>query len=156
MFTTNTCGKTLDAVVLKGSRGPRRLKNLCLDKGYNYKQPEQEARASGVKPHIRRRGEPALTGRIRGKKPTTLGRRTEEQLAQQLPSTMNQIGENRGSLPGICSSRLRSHHQGQSGTVNLQLVNRRLSVNRLTDLGERFASDSVIRQSYMNPARVQA
>jgi putative transposase len=26
------CGKTLDAVVLKGSRGPRRPKNLCLDK----------------------------------------------------------------------------------------------------------------------------
>jgi putative transposase len=63
------CGKTLDAVVLKSSRGPRRPKNLCLDKGYDYKQPEQEARARGVKPHIRRRGEPALTGPIRGKKP---------------------------------------------------------------------------------------
>ena len=46
MFTTNTmCGKTLDAVVLKGSRGPRRPKNLCLDNGYDYKQPDQEARA---------------------------------------------------------------------------------------------------------------
>jgi transposase len=65
----HTCGKTLDAVVLKGSRGPRRPKNLCLDKGYDYKQPEQEARARGVKPHIRRRGEPALTRPIRGKKP---------------------------------------------------------------------------------------
>ena len=48
------CGKTLDAVVLKGSRGPRRPKNLCLDKGYDDKQPKQEARARGVKPHIRR------------------------------------------------------------------------------------------------------
>jgi transposase len=62
-------GKTLDAVVLKGSRGPRRPKNLCLDKGYDYKQPEQEARARGVKLHIRRRGEPVLTGPVRGKKP---------------------------------------------------------------------------------------
>src|SRR5713226_5441672 len=35
----------------------------------DYKQPEQEARARGVKPHIRRLGEPALTGPIRGKKP---------------------------------------------------------------------------------------
>jgi hypothetical protein len=80
-------GKTLDAVVLKGSRGPRRPKNLCLDKGYDYKQPEQEARARGVKPHIRRQGEPALTGPIRGKKPRRWGGRTHEQLAQQLPST---------------------------------------------------------------------
>jgi transposase len=30
---------------------------------------QQEARARGVKPHIRRRTEPALTGPIRGKKP---------------------------------------------------------------------------------------
>jgi len=62
-------GKTLDAVAMRAPRGPRRPKNICLDKGYDYKQPEQEARARGVKPHIRRRGEPALTGPIRGKKP---------------------------------------------------------------------------------------
>src|SRR5713226_5633273 len=36
----------------------------------DYKQPEQEARASGVKPFINSLlGEPALTGPIRGKKP---------------------------------------------------------------------------------------
>jgi len=61
-------GKTLDAVPLRGSRGPRRPKNICLDKGYDYEQPEREARDRNVKPHIRRRGEPALTGPIRGKK----------------------------------------------------------------------------------------
>ena len=42
-------GKTLDAVVLKGSREPRRPKNLCLDKGYDCTQAEQEAPARGVK-----------------------------------------------------------------------------------------------------------
>src|SRR5919108_2386162 len=62
-------GKTLDAVNVRGPRGPRRPKNICLDKGYDYKQPEKEARARGVKPHIRRRGESVLTGPIRGKKP---------------------------------------------------------------------------------------
>lgn len=62
-------GKTLDAVVLRAPRGPRRPSNICLDKGYDYEQPEREARARGVKPHIRRRGEPPLTGPIRGKKP---------------------------------------------------------------------------------------
>ena len=62
-------GKTLDAVNVHAPRGARRPKNICLDKGYDYKKPEQEARARGVKPHIRRRGEPALTGPIRGKKP---------------------------------------------------------------------------------------
>jgi transposase len=62
-------GKTLDAVNLRSPRGPRRPKNICLDKGYDYDKPEQEARARRVIPHIRRRGEPALTGPIRGKKP---------------------------------------------------------------------------------------
>ena len=61
-------GLTLDAIVMRAPRGPRRPKNLCLDKGYDYEQPEREARARGVKPHIRRRGEPPLTGPIRGKK----------------------------------------------------------------------------------------
>jgi IS5 family transposase len=61
-------GETLDAVQLRASRGPRRPENICLDKGYDYAKPEREARARRVKPHIRRRGEPALTGPIRGKK----------------------------------------------------------------------------------------
>jgi transposase len=62
-------GETLDSVNIKAPRGPRRPKNLCLDKGYDYEKPEREARARRVTPHIRRRGEPALTGPIRGKKP---------------------------------------------------------------------------------------
>ena len=62
-------GKTLDAVPLRAPRGPRRPKNICLDKGYDYQKPEKEARARGVKPHIRRRGENPVTGPIRGKKP---------------------------------------------------------------------------------------
>lgn len=62
-------GATLDAVAVRAPRGPRRPKNLCLDKGYDYEKPEREARERRVKPHIRRRGEPPLTGPIRGKKP---------------------------------------------------------------------------------------
>jgi putative transposase len=61
-------GKTLDAVNFRGPRGPRRPKHICLDKGYDYAKSEKEARARRVTPHIRRRGEPALTGPIRGKK----------------------------------------------------------------------------------------
>jgi len=62
-------GKTLDAVPLRASRGLRRPQNICLDKGYDYEKSEREARERRVKPHIRRRGEPPLTGPIRGKKP---------------------------------------------------------------------------------------
>jgi putative transposase len=61
-------GKTLDAVVLRRQDGRRRPDNLCLDKGYDYEKPEREARQRHVMPHIRRRGEPPLTGPIRGKK----------------------------------------------------------------------------------------
>jgi IS5 family transposase len=62
-------GKTLDSIVLRRGDGRRMPDNLCLDKGYDYEKPETEARRRRVKPHIRRRGEPALTGPIRGKKP---------------------------------------------------------------------------------------
>jgi transposase len=61
-------GATLDAVPVRAPRGPRRPKNLCLDKGYDYDKSEREARQRGVRPHVRRRGEPPLTGPIRGKK----------------------------------------------------------------------------------------
>lgn len=60
-------GATLDAVAIRSSRGPRRPKNLCLDKGYDYADPEDEARERRVRPHIRRRGEPPLVGCTRGK-----------------------------------------------------------------------------------------
>ena len=60
-------GATLDAALIYGSRGPRRPEHICLDKGYDYDDCEQEARERGVKPHIRRRGEPPLVGCVRGK-----------------------------------------------------------------------------------------
>jgi len=60
-------GKTLDAVVLRSSRGPRRPTHLCLDKGYDYRDTEREIRSRRITPHIRRRGENALLGWVRGK-----------------------------------------------------------------------------------------
>ena len=50
-------GTTLDAVLLTASRGPRRPRNLCLDKGYDYRDAEAAVRVRGIKPHLRRRGE---------------------------------------------------------------------------------------------------
>ena len=58
---------TLDAVVVQAPRGPRRPDNLCLDKGYDYRDTEQEVRDRRIEPHIRRRGEPPLVGCVRGK-----------------------------------------------------------------------------------------
>lgn len=60
-------GKALDGVQLRSSRGPRRPKHLCMDKGYDYADTEHEVRHRRVIPHIRRRGEPPLIGRVRGK-----------------------------------------------------------------------------------------
>jgi putative transposase len=57
---------TLDSVVMQGSRGPRRPKNLCLDKGYDYIDTEADVRVRGIVPHIRRRGENALVGCVQG------------------------------------------------------------------------------------------
>jgi putative transposase len=48
---------TVDAVVVRAPRGPRRPKNLCLDKGYDFDDVDREMRARGIRPHIRRRGE---------------------------------------------------------------------------------------------------
>lgn len=59
--------QTLDGVVLRGSRGPRRPEHVCLDKGYDYADVEAALRTRGIKPHIRRRGEPALVGCARGR-----------------------------------------------------------------------------------------
>ncbi len=59
--------QTLDAVALRAPRGPRRPTHLCLDKGYDYRDTEAAVRARGVVPHIRRRGENALLGCVRGK-----------------------------------------------------------------------------------------
>jgi putative transposase len=59
--------QTLDAVVVRAPRGPRRPKHLCLDKGYDYKDAEAAVRVRRIIPHIRRRGEPPLLGCVRGK-----------------------------------------------------------------------------------------
>jgi putative transposase len=48
---------TIDSIVVRASRGPRRPKNLCLDKGYDFVDVEREIRSRGIRPHIRRRGE---------------------------------------------------------------------------------------------------
>lgn len=48
---------TVDAIVMRTARGPRRPKNLCLDKGYDFDDVEREFRLRGIRPHIRRRGE---------------------------------------------------------------------------------------------------
>jgi putative transposase len=55
-------GQTLDAVVLRAPRGPRRPEHLCLDKGYDYEDAEAAVRARRITPHSRRRGEKPLLG----------------------------------------------------------------------------------------------
>lgn len=50
---------TVDAIVMRAARGPRRPTNLCLDKGYDFDDVEREIRSRGITPHIRRRGEEA-------------------------------------------------------------------------------------------------
>jgi putative transposase len=57
----------LDAVVMRGPRGPRRPEHLCLDKGYDYPHVAPAIRLRGIRPHIRRRGEQPLVGKVRGK-----------------------------------------------------------------------------------------
>lgn len=57
----------LDAVPLRTSRGPRRPKHLCLDKGYDYADVEAAVRKRRITPHIRRRGEQPLVGCTKGK-----------------------------------------------------------------------------------------
>jgi transposase len=59
--------QALDSIVLRGPRGPRRPKHLCLDAGYAYEYVERAVRRRGMTPHIRRRGENALIGRVRHK-----------------------------------------------------------------------------------------
>jgi transposase len=57
----------LDAIALRGPRGPRRPTHLCLDKGYDYVDAEAAVRLRGITPHIRRRGEQPLLGCVFGK-----------------------------------------------------------------------------------------
>ena len=59
--------ETLDSVVLRAPRGPRRPTHVCLDKGYDFRDCEAAVRARRIVPHIRRKSEPPLTGRVHGK-----------------------------------------------------------------------------------------
>ena len=59
--------ETLDAVVLRAPRGPRRPVHLCLDKGYDFRDCEAAVRARRIVPHIRRKKEPPLVGRVHGR-----------------------------------------------------------------------------------------
>jgi len=59
--------EVLDAVVIRGPRGPRRPEHICLDKGYDYPHVAPAIRLRGIRPHIRRRGEQPLVGVVRGK-----------------------------------------------------------------------------------------
>ena len=59
-------GQTLDAVDV-GTIWTPRPTHLCLDKGYDYADAEAAVRIRGITPHIRRRGEPALLGCVRGR-----------------------------------------------------------------------------------------
>jgi len=58
---------TLDSIVVRGPRGPRRPQHLCLDKGYDYRSCEDAVRQRRIIPHIRRRGEPPMIGCVHGK-----------------------------------------------------------------------------------------
>jgi putative transposase len=54
--------ETLDCIVIKRPLPPpkkekHRQQNLCLDKGYNYPEIEQEVVKRGYVPHISQRGE---------------------------------------------------------------------------------------------------
>jgi len=58
---------TMDSIVLRGPRGPRRPRNVCLDKGYDFPIVRCEIRRRYATPHIRKRGESALLGRVYGR-----------------------------------------------------------------------------------------
>ena len=44
-----------------------RPRNLCLDKGYDYANTEQDVVDRKITPHIRRQGEAPMIGCVRGK-----------------------------------------------------------------------------------------
>lgn len=62
-----TLAETLDSIVLRAPRGPRRPRHLCLDKGYCFRDCAQLVRARRIVPHIRQKGEPPLLGRVHGR-----------------------------------------------------------------------------------------
>ena len=54
---------TLDNIVVKrpSSKIYRKKQNLCLDKGYDFQEIENEVIKKGYLPHIRHRGEQPIT-----------------------------------------------------------------------------------------------
>jgi hypothetical protein len=62
-----TLAETLDRVMLRAGPWPRRPKHVCLDKGYDFQDCEAIVRVRHIVPHIRRKGEPPLLGRVHGK-----------------------------------------------------------------------------------------
>ena len=59
----------LNAIDDATRRAPRRCRPIhcCLDKGYDYKSVDVGPRRRAIIGHTRRRGEPPLIGRVRGK-----------------------------------------------------------------------------------------
>ena len=58
---------TLDAVVVRAPRGPCRPEHLCLDKRYDFRDCAAAVCQRRIVPHIRRKGEPPLVGRVHGR-----------------------------------------------------------------------------------------
>ena len=101
--------QTLDAVPLRAGRGVRRPHHLCLDKGYDYREPEAEARERGIVPHIRRRGEKPLIGCVRGGKPRRWVVERTNSLAQPISRSPRALGAKGRELPRSSHPRLRAH-----------------------------------------------
>jgi putative transposase len=59
--------ETLEALPITFAADGNAACNLCMDKAYDSKKVEREVKLRGLVPHIRRRGEPPLVGRYRGK-----------------------------------------------------------------------------------------
>ncbi len=59
--------ETLEALPVNFFAGGNAAVNLCMDKAYDSRKVELHVRSRGIVPHIRRRGEPPLSGKYRGK-----------------------------------------------------------------------------------------
>jgi hypothetical protein len=71
-----TLAETLDSTEMRASRLPRGPAHPWLDKGYCFSDCEAVARARHIVPHIRRKGEQPLVGRVHGKPTRSVVERT--------------------------------------------------------------------------------